>query len=408
MYRSDDYYRELIFYEWFEKNDKRYTTMRDGKMCDISVTVKYAPFISTFASVYRKYKRYYDTAMDCYSECMSLVWEGLLRFKIHDDSTWERIATGQDLDNYRKLVSYLKSHVMRTIKKLNQDCIETTRTLHDGNNRRKLHLYYNISPESLNKLITFDNSMEQVEIISTIENSYWEEKANYRYGLFADWVRQHLDEYLTKSQMELLSDLRDANYSSLDNEWDSDSIENSRGQIKLRLERICDKVTSKYCEQRKLVVGGYVIQEIDAEIKSLKKFTNALDDSDNVASDVVLSQIVLSSMNNKYWERLLYEDLSKESLEYIIDAQYADSLVYEDTFKLFTGNIGIDRKALYEVANSITARLEYLYDAREYEMSIISRRSTKSESSNYLGYEIPQGNNEVYLRMTPLGTLVGK
>lgn len=407
MYRSDDYYREQIFNGWFEKYTKVYEMMRDGKMCDIRVDIKYAPFISTFSSAYKKYMRYYDSPMDCYSDCMALVWEGMLNFKINNGSTWEKIAKGEDLDNYKKLVSYLKTHVFRMIKKITQDYSETSKTINDCGKKKSLHVYYNISPESLNRIVTFDNSLEQVELINSIENSFWEEKMNYRYGIFIEWVRDNMNNFLTKSQMELLDTLQKANYSSLDNDWDMSMVENSKGQIKLRLERICDKVTAKYCEERKLITGGYVVQEIDKEIHSFQKFVNVLNDEN--CDDKLLSHIIVSSMNNPYWERLLYEDISEESLESVIVVKDADTVVYEDTFKLFNRTLCIDKESMYEITNAVADRLKFLIKSREYEMSLLKDEADKKKTNiKQMHFKLPENFSSVYLGVTPTGIMIEK
>lgn len=407
MYRSDDYYRELIFSEWFEKYSKHYEMMRDGKFCDIRIDIKYAPFINTFNRVYKKNMRYYDTPMDCYSDCMAAVWEGMLNFKILNNSTWQYIAEKKDVDNYKKLVSYLKTFVTQNVKKLNQECLETSTLINNGKKKKLIHIYYNISPESLNQITTFDNSLEKIELINTVENSYWEKQLNYKYGIFAEWAKDNMDKHLTESQKKLLITLREANYSSLDNEYNKEELENTKGQIKLKLERICDKVISRYSEERKLITGGYVVQEIDAELKSYQKIMNAVS-NENCNSDTLL-QMIISSMNNKYWERLLYEDIDNKTLMELIRVYKNNTIVYEDDFKLYNNKTKVSLFVICKVINAIIDRTKYLIKAREYEMSLLKDEAGKRNAKiKQMYFEIPENFTTVYLKVTPSGIMIQK
>lgn len=407
MYRSDDYYRELIFNQWFEKFDKKYEMMRDGKFCDTRINIKYAPFINTFNRVYKKNMRYYDTPMDCYSDCIATLWEGMLEFEIYDDSTWERIAKKEDMDNYKKLVSYLKTYVTRGVERINRDLVETSKLISEGKKKWVLHIYYNISVESLNQILTFDNSIEQVELINTIENSYWEKKVNYKYGIFAEWAKENMDKYLTNSQRELLVDLQDVGYSSLDNEYDISDFKNSKGQIKLKLERICEKVSSKFNAEKKFITGGYIVQEIDAELKAYKKLTNVLYDN-NCSCDSLL-QVIISSMNNKYWERLLYEDIKNETLLELIRVYQNNTIVYEDDFKLYNNKTGVSPFIICEVTNAVINRINYLIKAREYEMSLLEDEADKKKIKvKQMHFELPKNSRTVYLKVTPTGIMLQK
>lgn len=411
MYRSDDYYRKIIFNEWFEKLDKKYSTMKDGKFCDTRIDIKYAPFVKTFNSVYRKNMRYYDNMMDCYSDCMAVLWEGMLEFEILNESTWEDIANKKDIDNYKKLVTYLNKYVKRTIQKMNRDCKETSKLMYEGNKRWVLHIYYNISTESLNKILTFDNSIEQIELINTIENSFWEKKANYRYGIFAEWVKDNIDKYLTKSQKELLEELKKVNYSSIDDDYDITEFKNSKGQIKLKLERIREKIASKYCEDRKLITGGYVVQDINSEIRAYDKFIKAMNEFDKNEEEYNddLSHIILNSMNNKYWERLLYEDISNEALKDIIRVYQSDAVVYEDNFKLFNHKTKMNKETICEVLTAVVERIVHLNDAIEYEMSLLKdEANTRNVKVNKMHFEVPTNSKTVYLKISPTGIMIQK
>ena len=407
MYRSNDYYREVIFNEWFSKHTKIFEMMKDGKFCDIRINIEYAPFINTFNKIYRSNLRYYDTTVDCYADCVALLWEGMLKFEIKNDSTWERIANKEDVDNYRKLVSYLKTYITQNIKRLNQDFIETSKNFKDGKVKKNIHLAYSITPQSLNQIVTFNNTLEQIELIDTVQNSYWEKKANYRYGIFAEWAKDNMHQYLTKSQKELLEKLQSANYSSYDNEYDRKILENGKGQIKLRLERICDKVSAKYEEQQKLITGGYVVQEIENEIKTYQKFINVLSDENNEDAEQTLVQIIVSSMNNPYWERLIYEDLSEEAQYDIIWAYQHGAVVYEDNFKLFSRIDKLFHSTLYEVVNAISKRIEFLVDAKEKEFTRLMKEANKKRIKvNQLNFELPKNYGYVFLQKTPTGILI--
>lgn len=406
MYRSNDFYRTQIFEEWFTKHTTVFEMMRDGKICDTRINIEYAPFIKTFNSAFKTNMRHYDSRTDCYSDCMAILWEGMLKFEIKNDSTWEAIANRTDIDNYKKLVSYLKTYVSQNMKRLNQECAETTRIIREGKNKKVAHIFYNIAPDSLNQIITFDNSLEQVELLDTVQKSYWEEKFNYRYGIFAEWARDNMRQYLTESQKKLLELLQSANYSSYDNDYDKEMLGTGKGQIKLRLERICDKVSAKYEEEQKLITGGYVIQEIDAEIKAYQKFVNVLNDTSDEKS---LIQVIISSLNNKYWERLIYEDITDDARYDIIWLYQHETVIYEDNFKLFNNASKLFRSTLYEVVNAISKRIEYLMELRVSEFDILHKEASKKKvKTRKIHFELPKSYNIIYLKVNPFGIMLEK
>lgn len=409
MYRSNDYYREIIFNKWFEKIVTHNKTMRDGKFCDTGVRITHAPFITTFNKVYRQNSRYYDTRKDCYADCMAVVWEGMIKFKIRNDSTWKAIAEMEDMDNYKKLIAYLKTYVVQNIKRMNQNTIETTRVSKENGKRKVTHIFYNIVPDSLNKVITFDNSMEEVEIVDTIKRSYWEERNNYKYNLFIEWAKENMEKILTKSQNDFLKLLQEANYSTFDNDYDKEMLESNKMYIKLKLDRICDKIISRYGEYKKYSQGGYIIQEIDAELKAYEKFNNILNNASCEEMNNQLSRTILNSLNNPYWERLLYEELSDESLKAIIKAYQNDVVVYEDNFKFYKNKVKIPAKTLYELSELIEQRIIKLNKWRSEEMY---RLSTEAElrgvKCNLMHYEIQNNSKNVYLSVNAYGIMVQK
>lgn len=408
MYRSNDFYRTQIFEKWFEAHVTKYVTMKDGKLFDTRIDIKYAPFINTFNNVFKANMRHYDSRMDCYADCMAVIWEGMLKFEVKGESNWYRIANKEDIDNYKKLVSYLKKYVVQNIKRINQDYLETSRNIIDGKHKKNIHLIYNVSPQSLNQILTFDNSLEQIELIDTVQNSYWEEKTNYRYGIFAEWARNNMNEFLTKSQKELLETLQSANYGSYDNDYDRKILDKGKGQIKLRLERIHDKVCDKYKETQKLIIGGYLVQEIDNELKSYQKIINVLSDENNFSEETLI-QVIISSMNNQYWERLIYESISDEAQYDIIWLYQNSALVYEDNFKLYNHKHKLFRTTLYEVVNAVSERIIFLIDKRSEEMAKLEKEAeTKKIKVHQPAYKIPKNYGYVYLQKTPTGILIQK
>lgn len=408
MYRSNDFYRTQIFEEWFSKHTKVYEMMRDGKICDTRINIEYAPFIRVFNNAFKSNMRHYDSHIDCYADCMAVLWEGMLKFEIKNDSTWEAIANKTDIDNYKKLVSYLKTYVSQNMKRLNQDFLETTRIIREGKSRKVAHIFYNIAPDSLNQIITFDNSLEQIELVDTVQNSYWEEKLNYRYGIFAEWARENMWNYLTKSQKELLETLQLANYSSYDNDYDKKMIDKGKGQIKLRLERICEKISAKYEEEQKLITGGYVIQEIDNEIKAYQKIINVLNDENN-CNEETLAQVIISSMDNRYWERLIYEDISDEAQYDIIWLYQHSTLVYEENFKLYNHKHDLFRTTIYEVVNAVADRIKFLVKKKEEEIKLLEEEAQKKKVKvKMIHSELPKNYNIIYLKVNPFGIMLQK
>ena len=409
MYHSDDYYREVIFNEWFSKDEKEYKTMCDGKFFDINIKIKYAPFINTFTKIFRANVMNYDTRQDCYADCMTLVWEGLLKFKIRDDSTWKAIAEKKDMDNYRKLVSYLKTHVTQNIKKVALDYSKTCKSVGKGKDKKILHIFYNVSTESLNKIITFDNSLEQLELVENTTNSYWDKTLKYRYDIFSEWAKENLDKYTTNSQKELLKKLQEVNFSMYDNDYDREELGMARGQAKLKLERICNKITDRYCEERKYFTGGYVVQDIDAEIKAYQKYINILNDENIDNLDERLTKTILSSLNNPHWSNLIYDHISYEAQLNVIEAYNNDTLIYEDNFKLYNNSTNINKKALYEITNAIYGRIEYLQKMRNFEMELLEKEANKKNVKiNSMQFNIPKDGNIVYMNVTPNGLMLEK
>ena len=407
MYRSDDYYRELIFSEWFIKETKHYQMMRDGKFCDVEIDMNYPPFIKAFNKIYRKSMKDYDTRQDCYNDCMALVWEGMLKFEIRDGSNWKAIAEKKDTSNYKRLVYYLNTHVSQNIKKLSQDYKKTCKSVGKGKDKKVLHVFYNITTESLNKITTFDNSLDKIEVIEGVTDSYWQKKMSYRYDIFSEWAKKNLYNCITKSQKELIIKLQKANFSILDNEYDD--IEMARSQAKLKLDRIRNKVTTKFCEERKYICGGYVIQDIDAEIKSYAKFLNILQNEELSKLDESLTKVILNSMNNQNWENLIYEHISNEAQFDIIDTYNKNAVIYEKNFKLYNNATNIKRKTLYEVVNAIHERIEFLLKAREYEFSILEKEAnSKNLTFDNMKFELPEQTNILYMKVTPEGMMIQK
>lgn len=406
-FRSDDEYREQIFNEWFKKNTKVYELMRDGKCCDIGVDIIYPPFISTFNKAYRTNMRHYDTVADCYGDCMALVWEGMIKFRITTGSTWKAMAEKEDTITYRKLVSFLKTHVIKRIKELNEDYAETSKWIHKGNSKKMLHIYYNITPESLNQITTFDNSLEQVELVDTVTTSYWEQNLNYRYDIFMEWAKENMRNYLTESQKKFLDTLQAANYSSFDKDYDKEALGDC--YAKLKLERIRDKVSAKYCADRKYFTGGYVVQSIDAELKSFSKFINVLCDEKEEELDGSLTRVILNAMNSPYWERLIYDDLSLEAQQDIIWTYKDEAVIYEDTFKLYKQSDNICRKTLYEVANAISARIDLLLKLRENELALLEQQAgEKNLKVKQMQYVLPENYTTIFLNVNANGIMVQK
>ena len=406
-FRSDDEYREIIFNGWFRKSSKIYELMQNGKCCDIGIEILYPPFVSTFNKAYRTNMRHYDTIADCYGDCMALVWEGMIKFRIKDGSSWQAIAEKEDLDNYKKLVNFLKTYVSNKIKAMNNDYIETSKWIHKGKDKKMLHIYYNIAPESLNQITTFDNSLEQIELVDTVTSSYWEQKMNYQYDVFMEWVRENMRNYLTESQKKFLDTLQEANYSSLDKDYDKELLGDT--YAKLKLERIRDKVSAKYCADRKYYTGGYIIQCLDAELKSYSKFINILCDEKESELDSALTRVILNSMNSPYWERLIYDDLSYEAQQDVIWTYLDETVIYEANFKLYKNSDSICRKTLYEVSNAISARIDLLLKLREQEMATLEREAgDKKLKVKQMHYHLPENYSIVYLSVNPDGIMVQK
>jgi len=406
-YRSDDEYREAIFNEWFKRKSTVYETMRDGKCCDSGIDIIYPPFISTFNKAYRTNMRHYDTIADCYGDCMALVWEGMIRFRINTGSSWEKMAKKEDTITYRKLVSFLKTHVMKRIKELNEDYAETSKWVHKGKDKRMLHIYYNITPESLNQITTFDNSLEQVELVDTVTTSYWEQKMNYHYDIFMVWAKENMRNYLTKSQIDFLDTLQAANYSSFDKDYDKEALGDT--YAKLKLERIRDKVSAKYCADRKYFTGGYVVQSIDAELKSYSKFINVLCDEKESELDNSLTRVILNSMNNPYWERLIYDDISYEAQQDIIWAYQDEAVIYEENFKLYKQSDSICRKTLYEITDAISARIDKLLALRESELATLEKEAgNKNLKVKQMQYTLPENYTTIFLSVNADGIMIQK
>lgn len=406
-YRSDDEYREMIFNEWFSKSTKIYELMRDGKCCDTGINIIYPPFISTFNKAYRTNMRHYDTIADCYGDCMALVWEGMIKFRIKNGSSWKAMAEKEDTITLRKLVTFLKTHVTKRIKEMNEDYAETSKWVHKGKEKKMLHIYYNISTESLNQITTFDNSLEQVEMVDTVTNSFWEQKLNYRYDIFMEWARENMRDYLTESQKKFLDMLQGANYSSFDKDYDKEALGDT--YAKLKLERIRDKVSAKYCADRKYFTGGYVVQTIDAELKSYSKFINILCDEEEKELDKSLTRTILNSMNSPYWERLIYDDLSYETQQDIISVYQSEVVIYEDNFKFYNQGDSLCKQALYEITNAISKRIDFLLERREFEMNLLeSEANQKNLKVKQMHYNLPENYSIIYLNVNTDGIMVQK
>lgn len=406
-YRSDDEYREMLFNEWFTKSTKVYDNMRDGKCCDIDINIIYPPFISVFNKAYRTNMRHYDTRADCYSDCMALAWEAMIKFRINNGSTWEAIATKKDTITLRKLISFIKTYVSKEIKRMKEGYAETSKWVRRGRDKKMLHIFYKVSPESLNQITTFDNSLEQIELVDTVTSSYWEQKMNYQYDIFMEWARENMRNYLTESQKKFLDTLQAANYSSFDKDYDKEALGDT--YAKLRLERIRDKVSAKYCEDRKYFTGGYIVQELEAELKSYNKFINALNDENELALESSLTRVILNSMNNPYWERLIYEDCSYETQQDVIWVYKEETLIYDDNFKLYANSDSLCRQALYDIVDKISKRIETLTKLRDDEMKRLqSEAIDKNLKVRQMQYSLPENYSVVFLDVNANGIMLQK
>ena len=114
-------------------------------------------------------------------------------------------------------------------------------------------------------------------------------------------------------------------------------------------------------------------------------------------------------MNNKYWERLLYEDIDNKTLMELIRVYKNNTIVYEDDFKLYNNKTKVSLFVICKVINAIIDRTKYLIKAREYEMSLLKDEAGKRNAKiKQMYFEIPENFTTVYLKVTPSGIMIQK
>lgn len=409
MYKSDDYYKRKLFNSWFSKVTKFYKEMRNGKTCDIVIIIKHAPFIQVFNGAYRRNIAHYDTPTDCYSDCMLLMWEGLLKFDIKDDSTWQSIADGTDKENLGKLIRYLKTYVRKEMNWLNSDYVETTKlTIEDGV-RHITHVFYRVTPASLHHLITPKGTSERVEIGATVENSYWTSTQKAKCSLFHEWLNTCAEDLLKPSHKKLLATLRDANYSTFERPTEEYEKVDTRN-LKARLKGIYDLLTSSYLKEEKFLTGGFVLQELRKEYDTLAKYIDIFNNQNIEVEELPnrLAKHILNSMDSRYWEHIIYDMLPSNVERAIIKEYQRTTLIHEPDFRLYGKRIILSNAILNTVTKVVNTRLNELTIAMEQEIQYLEMLGVREEKPVKLMYfELPEkGKNKlVYLDVSPDGIM---
>ena len=410
MYQSDDYYRKMLMNTWFEKQVKKYQFAKNGKFCDCVLLIKYYPFFVTFSTAYKKNIAHYDTPTDCYSDCMMLMWEGICKFELMEGATWKDLAEGKDKKNYGRLVRYLDKYVAKEMNWLNSDYVETTKlTIDDEGERHITHVFYRVTPASIHHLVLPKGASERVEVGETVEDSYWNDSRKAKCSLFHEWLYTRAIDELKKPHIKLLKKLRDANYSSYDRPAEPYEKVDTRN-LKSRLKKIYEWLTKKYMEEEKFLNGGFVLRELRNEYKTLAKYMSILNnpqvEDDDIASR--LAEHVLDSMNNDYWIRLIYDILSSESEQAIIQEFQRTSLIHEDNFRLYGKRRTLSNSVLNEVTKAVITRLSELERAIEKEEQYLTLQGEKkSMPVELMHFKLPKkGENKmVYLDVAPNGIM---
>lgn len=406
----DYYYREMLFNDWFYKVTRFYGELRNGKSCDIFVELDNPAFTRMFNKAWKNNFKYYETQTDCFSDCMALVWQGLCEFEVRDGATWKGIAENTDRVAYKKLMQYLKTYVSENMKRLNSDYIETTKLTVEDGVRHITHVFYRITPESLQKLVRECDTKEKVELIQTVDKSYWSSQNEYKLSIFMEWVKRYMRDCLKDSQKKLLDELEDANYSTFDRDFDSEKVKPYNSNLKLKLKRIYDRVIASYIAQNKFLTGGFVLNELKHEYNTLAQYLQYFKDESLTEEELVkrLSSHIICSMDNRHWEDMVYGRLSKETeLALVKEYQHVRWIVKGADIKWCSGYIALPIHVLNEVTKAIEVRLEELEQAMLVEIGYLESQGEKYRKPVELMYfELPKGGHKmVYLDVSPNGIM---
>lgn len=403
-------WKEMIFNSWFEKRTIKFKEQRNGKFCDSQIIFKHKAFSKTFSNCYKRFQKHYTERNDCICDCIMLTWEGINAFEINGESTWEQIATGNDPKNYGKLVTYCKGYVTHELERKLYPKICTSTKIDTPEGKKFFLVYYNVEPESLNRLINWKGEKEKIELINCMDKSYWTKKEEYKMNLFMQWAIENMEDILNENQLKFLQKLEDANYSKLDAEYDEELIGIDRNNIRQRLKRIYEKLAKEYAKAHKFFDGGYMIQTLNAELKVFKKVLDILDNEEIEEKEINarLSAQILKSMNNSHFERLLYDNLDNKTMKTIIRMYNYSAIADDEQFQLFVEPI-IPKKFLYKIVSLLQERVDYLNMKIEEEIAYLERQAKKEKVKvKFMQFDPSTNKKCIHLKMNGFGIAVPK
>lgn len=410
----NDFYRNKIFNEWFVKQEKFFRTAQNKKYNDVSIKVNLPLLCKIYDDMYKKYCKNYTEKIDCVNDCISYTWEALTKFEPRN-MTWEYLANHDDRKTRNKLMSYVRTIVTESMKKMHIKSIETTRTIDTPEGKRKFHVYYELEIRSLNILVNPSHSEFQIELVELMENSFWDSRKDYKYCTFVKWFLDNKEEILNKRQLKFLQKLESANYSILDKDYSLQGMNMEGVNIRSELRKICKSVEKAYKKQNKFITGGFVVEQIDNEIKSLTKMLNSFekDITECKTEKEIINRIgkdIMKNLSKEYFQKIIYNDLDYDITKQIIKVYGSSMLADEEGFQLLIGSTSLNKKVITHVMNAIYRKVEYLKRRKEEELKILKTLQKTGKKKVRVQYIEPpeDGGKSIFMVLNPYGILIPK
>ena len=404
MEKHPNFYRTMLINEWFETKTKKYRYEQNRKVADVYVVVKSPPLLATFKKVYKHCMRSYPSYWDCINHCLSLVWDGLLRFKT-DGTSWEKIATHEDMDAYKQLIVYLQKHILNTARKENIGYRHTTKTIttEDGTTN-KVSIFYKVTATTINQMMESEDGNES-ELSEIVEESYWNSNTDYHKNNFTSWFEANKHNILTEHQVNIFNELADdTNYNKVEDEAYFYTTEKKRSALSMILSRMTDNVERAYEESHKSDFGNYITSMIDEELALLNNFAELVE---NGATDSELTMAIVNHLDYYCWDKIVYDEISLDAQKDVIRT-YNANVIQERNFKFYIGKEMLSHNTLYEIINAVAVRIVFLEDSYAYEMKLAKDKAEadSKRKPRKRELEIPEGVKSIYVNVDTNGNWI--
>ena len=411
----NDFYRNKIFNEWFAKQEKFFRTAQNKKYNDVSIIVNEPLLNKIYNEMYKKYCKNYTEKVDCVNDCISYTWEALTKFEPRN-MTWEYLSSNiRDRRTKNKLMSYIRTIVSESMKKMHIKSIETTTSIKTSEGRKTFHLYYELEINSLNVLVNPSHSEYQTELVNLFEKSYWHKNNDYKLCTFLKWFLDNKELILTKKERNFLDKLESVNYSAIDKNFDLGKVGLKGFPVKKELNIIYKKIEREYKKQNKYISGGFIIEQIVSEIKTLGSFLKAIERKGMYCKTEkelleLVSKEIMKRLSKQAFQKVIYDELEPNVTRQIIKVYGSAMLVDNDDFQLIVGSTSLNKKIVTSVIKAVHERIDRLVKRKKEELEILKRNSSKEKKKYKVKYIKPpeDGSKSIFMVLNPYGILIPK